>query len=221
MLLVGIDWAEAEHAACLLDSSGVVLRQSRVPHSGVGMRRLRTAIAAVEPTAQPVLVALERAHGLLVDALLEAGYTVYALNPKAVERYRSRTRTAGAKSDPADAELLARMLLTDRERHRPLRPSSRQAEAIRALARDDERVSRDERRLLNRLRQDLLEVFPQALVAFPRLDAVSALAFLARWPTAAAAQPLRLTEAGRAAPPRPRLARTLQAGGLHPGGGLG
>jgi len=194
MLLVGIDWAEAEHAACLLDSSGVVLRQLRVPHSPVGIRRLRTAIAAVEPTAQAVLVALERAHGLLVDALLEAGYTVYALNPKAVERYRSRTRTAGAKSDPADAELLARILLTDRERHRPLRPSSRQAEAIRALARDDERASRDERRLLNRLRQDLLEVFPQALVAFPRLAAVSALAFLARWPTAAAAQPLCLTE---------------------------
>lgn len=31
-------------------------------------------------------------------------------------------------------------------------------------------------------------------MAFPRLDAVSALAFLARWPTAAAAQPLCLTE---------------------------
>src|SRR5262249_4209423 len=84
------------------------------------------------------------AHGLLVDALLEAGYTVYALNPKAVERYRDRTRTAGAKTDPADAELLARILLTDRERHRALRSRSPQVEAIRALARDDERASRDE-----------------------------------------------------------------------------
>jgi transposase len=194
MLLVGIDWAEAEHAACLLDVSGTVVRQFRVPHSAAGLRRLRAAIAAVESEPQAVLVALERAHGLLVDALLAAGYTVYALNPKAVERYRSRTRTAGAKSDPADAELLARILLTDRERHRSLRPSSQQAEAIRALARDDERACRDERRLLNRLRQDLLEVFPQALVAFPRLAAVSALAFLARWPTAEAAHQLRSAE---------------------------
>ena len=194
MLLVGIDWAEAEHAVCLLDASGAGLRRFRVPHNAAGLRRLRAAIAEAEPEPQAVLVALERAHGLLVDALLAAGYTVYALNPKAVERYRSRTRTAGAKSDPADAELLARILLTDRERHRPLRPSSRQAEAIRALARDDERAGRDERRLLNRLRQDLLEVFPQALVAFPQLAAVSALAFLARWPTAEAAQQVSIGE---------------------------
>jgi transposase len=65
-----------------------------------------------------VHVALERALGLLVDVLLEAGYTVYGLNPKAVERYRDRIRAAGVKADPADAELLARIPLTDRERHR-------------------------------------------------------------------------------------------------------
>jgi len=96
MLLVGIDWAEAEHAACLLDVDGVVRRRLRVPHSAAGLRRLRAAVAELEPAAGAVLVAIERAHGLLVEALLAAGYTVYALNPKAVERYRARTRTAGA-----------------------------------------------------------------------------------------------------------------------------
>ena len=197
MLLVGIDWAEAEHAACLLDVDGVVRRRLRVPHSAAGLRRLRAAVAELEPAAGAVLGAIERAHGLLVEALLAAGYTVYALNPKAVERYRARTRTAGPKSDPADAELLARILLTDRARHRPLRPSSPPAAALRALARDDERASRDERRLLNRLRHDLLDVFPQALEAFPRLADGSALAFLARWPTAAAAQQLGLAELER------------------------
>jgi transposase len=197
MLFVGIDWAEAEHAVCLLAASGAVLRRLRVPHSAAGLRRLRAAIAeeASEPAA--VHVALERTHGLLVDALLEAGYTVYGLNPKAVERYRDRTRTAGAKTDPADAELLARILLTDRERHRALGPRSPQVEAIRALARDDERASRDQRRLLNRLRQDLLEVFPQALGAFPRLTDASALAFLAHWPAAGAARELGHEEIAR------------------------
>jgi transposase len=194
MLLVGIDWAEAEHAACLVGTTGAVLRRLRVRHNVAGLRSLRAAIAEAEPEPSAVYVALERAHGLLVDALLEAGYAVYALNPKAVERYRARTRVAGAKTDPADAELLARILLTDRERHRPLRPSSPQAAALRALARDDERACRDERRLLNRLRQDLLEVFPQALEAFPRLAAVSALAFLARWPTAEAARQVSRAE---------------------------
>jgi transposase len=197
MLMVGIDWAEAEHAVCLLATSGAVLRRLRVPHSAAGLRRLRAAIAEAASEPAAVHVALERAHGLLVDALLEAGYTVYGLNPKAVERYRDRTRTAGAKTDPADAELLARILLTDRERHRALRPRSPQVEAIRVLARDDERASRDQRRLLNRLRQDLLEVFPQALSAFPRLTDVSALAFLARWPAAGAARELGRAEIER------------------------
>ena len=122
MLLVGIDWAEAEHAACLLTPDGVPIRRLAVSHTPAGIRRLRDAIAAVEPDAAAVLVAIERPDGLLVEALLTAGYTVYALNPKAVERYRGRTRTSGAKTDPADAELLARILLTDRDRHRPLRP---------------------------------------------------------------------------------------------------
>jgi transposase len=187
MLLVGIDWAETQHAACLLAPDGAVVRRLPVPHSPAGFRRLQAAITETEPDATNVLVALERPDGLLVDALLATGYTVYAINPKAVERYRGRTRTAGAKSDPADAELLARILLTDRDRHQPLRPSSPHVEEIRVLARHDERASRDERRLLNRLRHDLLAVFPAALDAFPNLSTVSALAFLERWPTAAAA----------------------------------
>jgi transposase len=188
LLLVGVDWAEREHAACLMDSAGGVLGRLKVPHTVAGLRRLILAIAEREPQASAVLVAIERPDGLLVDGLLDAGYTLYALNPKAVERYRDRTSSAGAKTDPADAELLARILLTDRDRHHPLLPSRPEVAAIRVIARDDERASRDQRRLLNRLRQDLLTVFPQALEAFADLGASTALAFLARWPTAAQAQ---------------------------------
>jgi transposase len=188
MLFVGIDWAETEHAACLLDGDGRVVQRLRVPHTAAGLRRLHAAIAAAEPDPAAVAVALERAHGLLVTSLLDAGYAVYALNPTSVERYRTRTRTSGAKTDPADAELLARVLLTDRDRHRPLLPASPLAEEVRSLARDDERAARDQRRLRGRLRVDLLDVFPQALDAFPELGAPTALAFLARWPTPAAAR---------------------------------
>ncbi|MGH3093355.1 MAG: IS110 family transposase [Gaiellaceae bacterium] len=187
MLLVGIDWAESEHAACLLSAQGDVLRRLRIGHDVAGVDKLTAMIGELEPDPARVLVAIETAHGLLVAALVEAGFTVYAIDPKSVERYRTRTRVSRAKTDPADAELLARILLTDRERHRPLRLSSAEREEIRALARDDERASRDQRRLLNRLRQDLLAVFPQALEAFDDLAAPTCLAFLARWPSAAEA----------------------------------
>ena len=48
MLLVGIDWAESQHAVCLLDAGGAVRRRLTIPHSVVGLRRLREAIAALE-----------------------------------------------------------------------------------------------------------------------------------------------------------------------------
>ena len=85
-------------------------------------------------------------------------------------------------------------MLTDRERHRPLSLSSAEREEIRALARDDERATRDQQRLLNRLRQDLLAVFPQALEAFDDLSAPTCLAFLARWPSAVEAAAVNETE---------------------------
>jgi transposase len=190
MLLVGIDWAEEEHAACLLDERGRVVQRLRVAHTAAGLKRLHGAVAAAAPDPAAVLVALERPDGLLVGSLLGAGYTVYALNPKSVERYRDRARTSGGKSDPADAELLARVVLTDRDRHRPLLPSSAAAQEVRSLARDDERAARDQRRLLNRLRLDLHDVFPQALAAFPALEAPTALAFLARWSSVDDATPV-------------------------------
>jgi transposase len=168
MLFVGVDWAEAQHAACLVDPAGAVVRRLTLPHSPAGLRRLHAAVAAVAADPAAVLVAIERPDGLLVEALPGAGYTVYALNPKAVERYRERARVGGGKTDPAAAELPARALLTDRDRHRPLRPSSPAGEGLRVVARQDERAGRDQRRLLNRLRRDPPDAFPAALGAFLR-----------------------------------------------------
>ena len=194
MLYVGVDWAETQHAACLLDAAGAVVRRLTIPHRPAGLARLRAAIAAAEPESAAVLVAIERPDGLLVDGLLAAGYVVYALNPKAVDRYRERTRLAGGKTDPADAELLARILVTDRDRHRPVRPSGPLVEELRVLARQDEVAGRDQTRLQNRLRQDLLAAFPAALDAFPSLAALSTLRFLERWPSATEADALSEAE---------------------------
>jgi hypothetical protein len=41
---------------------------------------------------------------LWVEALIAAGYQVYAINPMAAARYRDRHHVAGAKSDAGDAK---------------------------------------------------------------------------------------------------------------------
>src|SRR6266487_2562054 len=68
---------------------------------------------------------------------------------------------------------------------RPLIPHGELAGELRSIARDDERAARDQRRLLNRLRQDLISTFPAALqIAGNDLGAPTILKLLQRWPTA-------------------------------------
>jgi len=70
---------------------------------------------------------------------------------------------------------------------RPLIPHGELAAELRSLGRDDERACQDERRLLNRLRADLLAVFPAAVqIAGPDMGAPTFLRMLQRWPTATA-----------------------------------
>ena len=54
-----------------------------------------------------------------MQALIAAGYTVYPINPLQVARYRERHGTAGGKSDPGDAHVLAEIVRLDRAHHRP------------------------------------------------------------------------------------------------------
>jgi len=73
--------------------------------------------------------------GLLVGALVAAGYQVYAVNPRAVDRYRDRHGQAGAKSDAGDARVLADLVRTDRHQHRRVAGDSELAEAIKSYGR--------------------------------------------------------------------------------------
>src|SRR5688500_14262839 len=120
MIFVGVDWAEAHNDVAVMDEAGVVLGRARVGGGAAGLAALHALVA--EHAAEPgeVVVGIEVEHGLLVDSLVGAGYLVYAINPLAASRYRQRHATSGAKSDAADAKLLADLVRTDRHNHRPI-----------------------------------------------------------------------------------------------------
>jgi transposase len=119
-------------------------------------------------------VGIETAHGLLPRGLVAAGYTVYEINPLAASRYRDRHRLSGAKSDKADAKMLADLVRTDRQNHRCYVGTSHLSEAIKVLARSHKTLIRTRLQQYNHLRSTLRAFFPAALTAFPRLT-------LARW----------------------------------------
>ena len=183
MLLVGIDWADKEHVYCLMDDAGTTLSTGTIEHTAEGLDYFMHAVRARVQGPDEVLVALETAHGPLVGALLDQGFTVYAINPKAVERNRERFRMSGAKSDLRDAWVLATMLRTDRPLYRPLTPDSELAQELRTLTRDRADVVRTRTMLSNQLTACLKAYFPEFLTLFPDPDRPVALAMLHAFPT--------------------------------------
>jgi transposase len=184
MIFVGIDWAEEHHDACLLEEQGGALGKRRVPESLEGARQLVEMIAEHAQDPQQVVIGIETDRGLLVQYLLAAGYQIYAVNPLAVNRYRDRHATSGAKSDAGDAKLLADLVRTDRHNHRLVAGDSEQAQAIKVLARAHQNLIWSRQRQLNQLRSTLREFYPGALAAFhDDLGGADAIALLGQAPT--------------------------------------
>ena len=136
---------------------------------------------ADDPASVPV--AIETDKNLIVTALQAAGLTVFAINPRAVARYRERHGQSGKKSDPGDAAVLAGVLRTDARQHRPLPAISHGGQAVKALARQHQEAIWAEHQAISRLRSVLLEFYPQAICAFPQLKQKAALTVLAAAPT--------------------------------------
>ena len=166
MVFVGIDWSEKHHDICIVDQEGEILAKGRVTEGIEGIARLHEIVAELAEEPEDAIVGIETDRGLLVGALVSAGYQLFAINPLSVDRYRDRHSTSGAKSDPGDAKVLADIVRTDRHNHRPVAGDSELADAIKLLARAHQSFIWERQRHVNRLRNALREFYPQALEAF-------------------------------------------------------
>jgi transposase len=182
-VFVGHDWAEAHHDVFIEDGEGRRLGGARLPEGVEGVTRFHELVAGHVEDPAEVVVATETERGLFVGSLVAAGYTVLAVNPLSVARYRERHSTSGAKSDPGDARVLADLARTDRHHHRPIAGDSELAEAVKVLARAHQGLIWTRQRQVNQLRSTLREFYPAALAAFDEVGHRDALAVLAVAPT--------------------------------------
>ena len=195
MIFVGVDWAEAHHDICVLDEAGTFLAKKRIPDTLAGVAELHEILGQLAKEPSEVLVGIEKDRGLIVTALVGAGYRVWALNPMSAARYRERHVTSGSKSDPGDAKVLAELIRTDRHNHRPLAGDSVEAEAIKVLARAHQSAIWSRQRETNALRNALKDFYPGALDAFGTdLDSRDALAILQIAPTPALGRQLSVSK---------------------------
>jgi len=187
LLFVGDDWAEDHHDVYLMDEEGRRLAAGRLPEGLAGISRLHGLVADHATDPNLVVVGIETDRGLWVQALVAAGYQVFAVNPLAAARYRDRHHVSGAKSDAADAKLLADLVRTDRHNHRLVAADSEAAEGVKVVARAHQNLIWARNRHTNQLRHALREYYPAALEAFPDLGDRDALAVLGRAPDPATA----------------------------------
>jgi hypothetical protein len=201
VLFVGDDWAEDHHDIEIVDEAGQRLVRRRLLEGAVGLAGLHALIADhLDPAAEAdqVVVGIETDRGPWVQALLAAGYLVYAINPLQAARYRERHGSSGAKSDPGDAHVLAELVRLDRAHHHPIAGDSAVAEHVKVVARAHQSMIWSRQRQTNTLRSMLREYYPGALVAFDDLAGRDALAVLALAPTPAAGRRLRIAQVAKA-----------------------
>ena len=182
----GIDWADADHAVCVVDMAGRVRDRFAAAHDRAGIAGL---IARLRKN-QVGEVAIERGDGVLVGALLQAGLTVVVIGSRQVKNLRSRYGSSGAKDDRFDSYVLADTLRTDRARLRPLVPDAAVTTALRAAVRARKDLVAHRVAACNQLRAHLAVAFPGAIGLFHQLDSPLSLAFLAAFPSRRAAAAL-------------------------------
>jgi transposase len=209
-LYCGIDWAADHHDVAVIDDDGRVVVRGRVNNDAAGFAQLLTLLAeAGDSPDDPIPVGIETDRGLLVSALRETSRVIYPINPLAASRYRARHAVSGAKSDATDAVLLANIVRTDAQAHRPLHADTELAQAVRVLARAQQDAVWARQQIGNQIRDLLKDFYPAALTAFAELPSgglarPDARTILAAAPTPAQAAKLTparlrrlLTQAGR------------------------
>jgi Transposase IS116/IS110/IS902 family len=180
VLGIGIDWAEEFHDVALGTQEKGVIEQFRIEHGPAGVAALVTRVLRLEPDPAEVRVVLETRHGLLVEALLDAGSPWSRSTPTWSPAGAARR---GRRTTPRTPGSAVCWPWTGMPRSRAWSRTASSAGNC-AIGRDDERAARDQRRLLNRLRADLQTTYPAALaLAGKDLGAPTVLRLLERWPT--------------------------------------
>lgn len=183
-----LDWADDHHDLVVVDAQGQAVLELTFAHSADGWQQAEQALKDFPE----VPVAVETSVGPAVDQLVQRGFVVYPVMPKAAARYRERKRPTGSKDDRHDAWSLADALRTDGQGWALLTPLDPLTAELRALCRDEVALIQERTALINQLQAALKEFYPSVLQAFDTWTQPASWAFVLRFPT-----PQALQSAGR------------------------
>lgn len=178
MLFIGVDLSDKFFDSCITNSYGDVLSRNRFDFRHDGFCAFLKLIQEHQTNDQKCIIGLENPRSKLVDFMTQRGYSVVLTNPSAISSYRKSRKPSKAKSDQADAQLIADYV---REHHKSLSAIQIPDETMRELSlllEDRDRLVQQKVRFSNQLTNTLKEYFPQAIDAFGSIDNKSTIKFL-------------------------------------------
>ncbi|MFO1016698.1 MAG: IS110 family transposase [Hyphomonadaceae bacterium] len=160
----GVDWAKQTHHVRLTDDAGKDIGERVFKHGGEGLADMaKWLIEKTQANAEDIRIAIEVPHGPVVETLMERGFSVNAINPKQLDRFRDRFSVSGAKDDSRDARALASALRTDPQCFRHITPVDPTLVELREWSRIADELIGERNRHIARIREQLWRYFPAYL----------------------------------------------------------
>ena len=181
--LIGIDWGDKEHAFCLKTADGK-LESGTLVHSSENLlnwlakleKRFdsRSVAVAVEAQSLPVMAALRQFPWI----------TVFMIHPVTSKLHRTAFTPSGAKDDLPDAKVLLGLLVSHRDKLRPMpEPAAAETRILDGLCRERRELVDQRTKWVLQVQSALKAYFPQALDLVPgELFRPFTKNFLDRWP---------------------------------------
>jgi transposase len=159
MLTIGIDPHKQTHSAVAVDPLGVQIAQRTVAAKREGFGQLLEWARKLDGERVWVIEDVRHVSGSLERLLIDRGETVVRLPPRLMAEARRGVRERG-KSDPIDALAIARAALREGVERLPTARLAGAELEIRLLALHRERLVDTRTRLINELRWQLHDLWP-------------------------------------------------------------
>ena len=195
LVYIGIDWSEQKHDVAFMNEKGGIIERFTIAHTWEGLMQIENKRLRMGVDVQDCLIGIETRHNLLLDYLLERGFSrIFIIPPSMVRDCRGRFGASKAHTDQSDAHLLADIMRTDMQRLHCWQVDSLLTRQIRAQVSQINFLTDQIIRTCNRLRCVLVRYYPAALVVFRSLDSPICLAFIQAFPNPESAAQLSFSD---------------------------
>lgn len=165
-VIVGIDWADKEHAFSARHPNGKI-KAGSFKQNKAGIDEWINEIGKFALGCN-IDVCIETSSGALINALMEYPQVrIFPVNPLAVANYRKAFAPGGGKNDPIDARLIMQFLQHYRDQLRKLAPNSPETRELSSLVLDRRQFVEQRVALANRMTAFLKSYFPTILELKP------------------------------------------------------